>query len=159
MDLARQAQQEQEIKDLEAAQAQYRRARAEGLTAPFQAGAEAYVGQMALERMLSDMSPEQRQRYIDMQFMQRLGQGAQSMRQGMANAFAPRPGEISIREAMSMNRPIESYSYDEMLQMGMTDREIQDYFYDLGERTNPNIRQSSSIGDVPAMTNRTAGIY
>ena len=163
MDLARQAQQEQEIKDLEAAQAQYRRARAEGLTAPFQSGAEAYVGQMGLERLISQMPPEERQRYIDMQFMQRLGQGAQGMRQGMrqgmANAFAPRPGEISMRQAASMYRPIETYTYEEMLDMGMSDREIQDYFYDLGERTNPNIRQYSSMGDVPAITDRTAGIY
>ena len=105
MDLQRQAQQEQEIKDLEAAQAQYRRSRAEALVSPVQAGTEAYVGQMGLERMLSGMSPEQRQRYIDGQFMQRLGQGArnvrQGMQQGMSNMFAPSAGDISMRDARS----------------------------------------------------------
>ena len=55
MDLTRQAQQEQEIKDLEAAQAQYRRSRAEGLTAPFQSAAETYVGQLALDRLLGNV--------------------------------------------------------------------------------------------------------
>lgn len=59
MDLTRKAQQEQEIKDLEAAQAQYRRARAEGLTAPFQAGAESYVGQMGMERLLGNFAQQQ----------------------------------------------------------------------------------------------------
>tara|TARA_Y100000114_G_scaffold45074_1_gene40734 strand:- start:6235 stop:7116 length:882 start_codon:yes stop_codon:yes gene_type:complete len=56
MDLTRKAQQEQEIKDLEAAQAQYRRARAEGLTAPFQSAAETYVGQLGMERLLGQLS-------------------------------------------------------------------------------------------------------
>jgi len=59
MDLSRQAQQEQEIKDLEAAQAQYRRARAEGLTAPFQVGAETAVGQMGMDRLLKGMGQNQ----------------------------------------------------------------------------------------------------
>ena len=53
MDLARQAQQEQEIKDLQAAQAQYQRARVEGLTAPFQSAAEAATSQMGLEQLLN----------------------------------------------------------------------------------------------------------
>lgn len=143
MDLQRQAQQEQEIKDLEAAQAQYRRARAEGLTAPFQAGAEAYVGQMGLERMISGMPPEQQQKALELMFLQRLGQGAnsfgQSLYQGVQNAFASNPfaldaDEISLRQAMSMKkpikikRPIESYSYDEMREMGMSDDEIQSLF-------------------------------
>ena len=165
MDLARQAQQEQEIKDLQAAQAQYRRARAEGLTAPFQAGAEAYVGQMGLERMLSGMSPEQRQRYIDMQFMQRLGQGAQSamqgVSQGMSNLFAPRPGEISMRDAASMYRPIESYTYEEMLDMGMSHDQIAEYFSTQMYNANPRLVQSGSIGNVTAsdVTGTRAGIY
>jgi hypothetical protein len=140
MDLQRQQQQEQEIKDLQAAQAQYRRARAEGLTAPFQAGAESYVGQMGLERMLGNMSPEQRQRYIDMQFMQRLGQGAQSamqgVGQGMSNLFAP--GEVSIRDELSMRSPRLSaqeiltlppeQQYQQMSDLGMSDQEIADFF-------------------------------
>tara|TARA_R100000322_G_scaffold9755_1_gene6084 strand:+ start:3855 stop:4694 length:840 start_codon:yes stop_codon:yes gene_type:complete len=143
MDLQRQAQQEQEIKDLEAAQAQYRRARAEGLTAPFQAGAEAYVGQMGLERMISGMPPEQQQKALELMFLKQLGQRAnsfgQSLYQGVQNAFASNPfasdaDEISLRQAMSMKkpikikRPIESYSYDEMREMGMSDDEIQSLF-------------------------------
>jgi hypothetical protein len=161
MDLARQAQQEQEIKDLEAAQAQYRRARAEGLTAPFQAGAEAYVGQMGLERMLSGMSPEQRQRYIDMQFMQRLGQGAQSMRQGMANAFAPGGREISIREAMSMNRPIESYSYQDLVDAGLNAGEIDRYFRETYENRPIDYGLGLDYTGVKAsdLEGRSAGIY
>jgi hypothetical protein len=59
MDLRRQAQQEQEIRDLEAAQGEYRRRRAEGLTAPFQSAAEAYVSQMALERLLGQAAMAQ----------------------------------------------------------------------------------------------------
>jgi hypothetical protein len=61
MDLTRKAQQEQEIKDLEAAQAEYKRRRAEGLTAPFQAGAESYVGQMGMERLLGQMAQQETQ--------------------------------------------------------------------------------------------------
>tara|TARA_Y100000004_G_scaffold127211_1_gene143209 strand:+ start:44 stop:895 length:852 start_codon:yes stop_codon:yes gene_type:complete len=61
MDLTRKAQQEQEIKDLEAAQAQYRRARAEGLTAPFQSAAETYVGQLGMERLLGQLGQQQTQ--------------------------------------------------------------------------------------------------
>jgi len=64
MDLTRKAQQEQEIKDLEAAQAQYRRARAEGLTAPFQSGAETFVGQVGMERLLGNESQP-----IDLSFL------------------------------------------------------------------------------------------
>jgi hypothetical protein len=74
MDLSRQAEQEQEIKDLEAAQAQYKRARAEGLTAPFQSGAETYVGQMGLERLLGNygkepVAKEPRQRMFEQQYI------------------------------------------------------------------------------------------
>ena len=161
MDLQRQAQQEQEIKDLEAAQAQYKRARAEGVTAPFQAGAEAYVGQMGLERLIGGMPPEQRQQAINMMFLQRMGQGAQSIGQGMSNAFAPRPGEISMRDAASMLRPIETYTYQEMLDMGMNEREINEYFYNLSANANPGLLQDASIGNVRAsdVTGTRAGIY
>ena len=61
MDLTRQAQQEQEIKDLEAAQGQYSRARAEGLVAPFQSAAETYVGQLGMERLLGQLGQQQTQ--------------------------------------------------------------------------------------------------
>jgi hypothetical protein len=79
MDLSRQAEQEQEIKDLQAAQAQYKRARAEGLTAPFQVGAETAVGQMGLERLLGNygkepvakepVAKEPRQRMFEQQYI------------------------------------------------------------------------------------------
>ena len=161
MDLQRQAQQEQEIKDLEAAQAQYKRARFEGATAPFQAGAEAYVGQMGLERLISGMPPEQRQQAINMMFMQRMGQGAQGIGQGMANAFAPKPGEISMRDAASMYRPVESYTYEEMLAMGMSPDQIAEYFSTQMYNANPRLVQSGSMGNVTAsdVTGTRAGIY
>jgi hypothetical protein len=74
MDLSRQAEQEQEIKDLEAAQAEYRRRRLEGITAPFQSGAEAYVGQIGLERLLGNygkesVAKEPRQRMFEQQYI------------------------------------------------------------------------------------------
>jgi hypothetical protein len=165
MDLQRQQQQEQEIKDLEAAQAEYRRRRAEGLTAPIQAGTEAYVGQMGLERMISQMSPEQQQKAVDMMFMQRLGQGARSfgqgISQGIGNAFAPDPNEVSIRQAMSMIRPIQAYTYDEMLDMGMTDSEIAEYFSTQMYKANPRLVQSGTMGNISAadVTGTRAGIY
>ena len=59
MDLSRQAEQEQEIKDLEAAQAEYKRRRFEGAVSPFQSASEAYVGQLGLEQLLGAMSPQQ----------------------------------------------------------------------------------------------------
>ena len=59
MDLTRQAQQEQEIKDLEAAQGEYRRRRAEGLVAPAQSAAETAASQIALERLLGNFAQQQ----------------------------------------------------------------------------------------------------
>lgn len=61
MDLSRQAEQEQEIKDLEAAQAEYKRRRFEGAVSPFQSASEAYVGQLGLEQLLGAMSTSQGQ--------------------------------------------------------------------------------------------------
>jgi len=61
MDLTRQAQQEQEIKELEAAQAQYKRARAEGLVAPAQSAAETAASQLAMERLLGQLGQQQTQ--------------------------------------------------------------------------------------------------
>lgn len=59
LDLQRKAEQEQEIKALQAAQGEYARRRAEGLTAPFQSGAEAYVGQIGMERLLGLQAQQQ----------------------------------------------------------------------------------------------------
>ena len=59
MDLTRQAQQEQEIKDLEAAQGEYRRRRAEGLVAPAQSAAETAASQIAPERLLGNFAQQQ----------------------------------------------------------------------------------------------------
>lgn len=53
MDIAKQQAEEQQIRDLEAAQAEYKRRRAEAAVAPFQAGAEAAVGSIATEKLLS----------------------------------------------------------------------------------------------------------
>ena len=73
MDLSRQASQEQEIKDLEAAQGEYRRRRFEGAVAPFQAGAETYVGQLGMDRMLQGMSQNQIQNAASIAAAQAVG--------------------------------------------------------------------------------------
>ena len=73
MDLSRQAEQEQEIKDLEAAQGEYRRRRFEGAVAPFQAGAETYVGQLGMDRMLRGMSQNQIQNAASIAAAQAVG--------------------------------------------------------------------------------------
>ena len=73
MDLSRQAEQEQEIKDLEAAQAEYRRRRFEGAVAPFQAGAETYVGQLGMDRMLRGMSQNEIQNAASIAAAQAVG--------------------------------------------------------------------------------------
>ncbi|NCW68543.1 MAG: hypothetical protein EBV86_08225 [Marivivens sp.] len=51
-DIQKRAQQEQQIRDLEAAQAEYKRRRQEAIVAPFQAGAETAVQAMAVEKLL-----------------------------------------------------------------------------------------------------------
>jgi hypothetical protein len=52
LDLQKQAQQEQQIRDLEAAQGEYQRRRQEALVAPLQAGAEAAASALAIEKLL-----------------------------------------------------------------------------------------------------------
>ena len=52
LNLQRKAEQEQEITDLEAAQAQYKRTRNEALLSPLQAGTEALAGGLALDKIL-----------------------------------------------------------------------------------------------------------
>ena len=52
LDLQKQAQQEQQIRDLEAAQGEYQRRRQEALVAPLQAGAEAAASAFAIEKLL-----------------------------------------------------------------------------------------------------------
>lgn len=51
-DMQKRAEQEQQIRDLEAAQAEYKRRRQEALVAPFQAGAETAAQSMAVEKLL-----------------------------------------------------------------------------------------------------------
>ena len=65
MDLQRKAMQEQEIKDLEAAQAQMQRQRAEALVSPFQVGAETLVGQMGMQALLeAGLSDEEKFKFF-----------------------------------------------------------------------------------------------
>ena len=52
-DLAKKQRQEQELRALEAQQAEYKRKRAEALVAPFSSGAEAYTGQMAADKLIN----------------------------------------------------------------------------------------------------------
>ena len=70
------------------------------------------------------MTPAQRQRFLDMQFLQTMGQGGL----GFNNPFGSTSNEISIRDAMSMRKPIESYTYEDMRGMGMSDDQIAQYF-------------------------------
>lgn len=65
MDLQRKAMQEQEIKDLEAAQGEMARQRAEALVAPFQVGAETLVGQMGMQALLeAGLSDEEKFKFF-----------------------------------------------------------------------------------------------
>jgi hypothetical protein len=145
MDLTREAQQEQEIKDLEAAQAQYRRARLEGLTAPFQAGAEAAVGQMGLSRLLGE-EPQS----MDLAFLQREGRpidrltAQRDVRQRARLAgFSTMP---TVNDILSL--PPEQqyfYMYDDL---GMSDEEIYQYFNKLGQtKTLKNLNISGNALD------------
>ena len=52
-DLAKKQRQEQELRALEAQQAEYARKRAEALTKPITAGAETYAGQMATDKLMN----------------------------------------------------------------------------------------------------------
>jgi len=52
-DVAKRQRQEQELRALEAQQAEYKRKRAEALVAPFSSGAEAYTGQMAADKLIN----------------------------------------------------------------------------------------------------------
>lgn len=52
-DLAKKQRQEQELRALEAQQAEYARKRAEALTKPVTAGAEAYTGQIATDKLMN----------------------------------------------------------------------------------------------------------
>jgi|9_EtaG_2_1085328.scaffolds.fasta_scaffold00575_5 hypothetical protein len=131
MDLTREAQQEQEIKDLEAAQAQYRRARLEGLTAPFQAGAEAAVGQMGLSRLLGE-EPQS----MDLAFLQREGRpidrltAQRDLRQRARSAgFSTMP---TVNDILSLP-PKEQYDYM-YSKLNMSDEEIGQYFANIGQR-------------------------
>jgi hypothetical protein len=67
MDIAKQQAEEQQIRDLEAAQAEYKRRRAEAAVAPFQAGAEAAVGSIATEKLLS-LPPQQQAVMLQQQY-------------------------------------------------------------------------------------------
>ena len=138
MDLSRQAEQEQEIKDLEAAQAQYRRARLEGITAPFQVGAETYVGQMGMDRLLGVESP---QRSIDLDFLQGRGQLGQGISQGIASLGAQRmlaergrtmgmTAVPTMQDLLAM-APEQQYVYMSG-DLGLSDDEIAQYFANIG---------------------------
>ena len=52
-DLAKKQRQEQELRALEAQQAEYKRKRAEALTKPITAGAETYTGQLATDKLMN----------------------------------------------------------------------------------------------------------
>lgn len=116
MDLTRKAQQEQEIRDLEAAQAQYRRARAEGMTAPFQSAAEAYTSQLALERLLGNFAKQQVQQAGQVAAAQETGkaiaqaalttpEGQQAMKTTIGPALGFSPEQTALFEAINTYVP------------------------------------------------------
>jgi hypothetical protein len=116
MDLTRQAQQEQEIKDLEAAQAQYRRARAEGLVAPAQSAAETAASQIALERLLGNFAQQQVQQAGQVAAAQETGkaiaqaalstpQGQQALQTTIGPALGFTPEQTAMFESINSYAP------------------------------------------------------
>ena len=132
MDLSRQASQEQEIKDLEAAQGEYRRRRFEGAVAPFQAGAETYVGQLGMDRMLGNQQ--------DIDFMQGNGQLAQQIsalraQRNLRNQAIEAGFQVpTIDDVISMT-PDQQYNFM-YTDLEMTDEEIIQYFQGIGQSKN-----------------------
>ena len=126
MDLTRQAQQEQEIKDLEAAQAQYRRSRAEGLVAPAQSAAETAASQIALERLLGNFAQQQVQQAGQVAAAQETGKAiAQSAlstpqgRQALQTTIGPTLGLDASQIALFT----EDGSIDDVSYMAQPDRQ------------------------------------
>jgi len=128
MDLSRQAEQEQEIKDLEAAQAEYKRRRFEGAVSPFQSASEAYVGQLGLEQLLGNQQ--------DMGFMQ----GQTLLEQILAQrAFRNQAIEAGVQtptidDVMQMT-PDKQYNFM-FNELEMDDEEISQYFQSIGQSKN-----------------------
>ena len=131
MDLSRQASQEQEIKDLEAAQAEYKRRRFEGAVAPFQSASETYVGQLGMERLLGNQQ--------DMDFMQG---------RTLSEQIAAQRAQRNLRK-QAVEAGFQSPTMDDVIAMTpdqqynfmfddleMTDEEISQYFQNIGQSKN-----------------------
>ena len=131
MDLSRQAEQEQEIKDLEAAQGEYRRRRFEGAVAPFQSASETYVGQLGMERLLGNQQ--------DMDFMQGLTLSEQIAAQRAQRNLRNQAVEAGLQaptidDVIAMT-PDQQYNF--MLnELEMDDEEISQYFQSIGQSKN-----------------------
>jgi len=145
LDLERKAEQEQEIKDLEAAQAYAKRQRLEAAMAPFETAGEAYVSQMGIERLLGN-EPQS----IDLSFLrgergqdgQRTGRPLDALRrqqqiimaqQDLKNRAYMAGKEIMPRYSDILALPPEQqyeYMYDEL---NMSDEDIAQYFANIGQ--------------------------
>jgi len=131
MDLSRQAEQEQEIKDLEAAQAEYKRRRFEGAVAPFQSASETYVGQLGMERLLGNQQ--------DMDFMQGLTLSQQIAAQRAQRNLRNQAVEAGLQaptidDVIAMT-PDQQYNYM-FNELEMDDEEISQYFQSIGQSKN-----------------------
>ena len=145
LDLERKAEQEQEIKDLEAAQAYAKRQRLEAAMAPLEATGEAYIGQMGIERLLGN-EPQS----IDLSFLrgergqdgQRTGRPLDALRkqqqiimaqQDLKNRAYMAGKEMMPRYSDILALPPEQqyeYMYDEL---NMSDEDIAQYFANIGQ--------------------------
>lgn len=145
LDLERKAEQEQEIKELEAAQAYAKRQRLEAAMAPFETAGEAYVSQMGIERLLGN-EPQS----IDLSFLrgdrgqdgQRTGRPLDALRkqqqiimaqQDLKNRAYMAGKEIMPRYSDILALPPEQqyeYMYDEL---NMSDEDIAQYFANIGQ--------------------------
>jgi len=145
LDLERKAEQEQEIKDLEAAQAYAKRQRLEAAMAPFETAGEAYVSQMGIERLLGN-EPQS----IDLSFLrgergqdgQRTGRPLDALRrqqqiimaqQDLKNRAYMAGKEMMPRYSDILALPPEQqyeYMYDEL---NMSDEDIAQYFANIGQ--------------------------
>lgn len=145
LDLERKAQQEEEIKELEAAQAYAKRQRLEAAMAPLEAAGEAYIGQMGIERLLGN-EPQS----IDLSFLrgergqdgQRTGRPLDALRkqqqiimaqQDLKNRAYMAGKEMMPRYSDILALPPEQqyeYMYDEL---NMSDEDIAQYFANIGQ--------------------------
>ena len=115
MDMNKTAQQEQDIIDLEAAQAEYAMKRREALVAPISSGAEAYIGGMATEAMIG-------------------AGGADAMKYGQAGQASQKQTQAAMRKQIARTKMIAEY--------GFTDAEFEKFYDGAGFAGLDTVSQS-----------------